>query len=62
MNDFIYKTLGMGEKKTKKKNLMHIAPCSKDDLWQLLNSSQWFLFLEETKWLSVLENHGNQLQ
>ena len=45
-----------------KSNLMHIAPWSEDDLRQLSNGGQWFLFLIETKWLSVLENHDNQLQ
>ena len=37
-----------------KSNLMHITPRSEDDLRQLSNWSQWFLFLKETKWLSVL--------
>ena len=45
-----------------KSNLMHIAPSSEDDLRQLLNCGQWFLFLKETKWLRVLENHDNQSQ
>ena len=45
-----------------KSNLMHIAPWSEDDIWQLLNCGQWFLFLKETKWLSFLENHNNQPQ
>ena len=45
-----------------KSNLMHIAPWSEDDLRQLSNCGQWFLFLKETKWLSVLENHDNQPQ
>ena len=45
-----------------KSNLMHIALRSEDDLRQLSNCSQWFLFLKETKWLSVLENHDNQPQ
>ena len=43
-----------------KSNLMHIAPWSEDDLRQLSNCGQWFLFLKETKWLSVLENNVNQ--
>ena len=43
-----------------KSNLMHVAPWSEDDLSQLSNSGQWFLFLKEAKWLSVLENHDNQ--
>ena len=37
-----------------KSNLMHIAPWSEDDLRQLSNCSKWFLFLKETKSLSVL--------
>ena len=32
-----------------KSNLTHIAPWSEDDLRQLLNCGQWFLFLKETK-------------
>ena len=40
-----------------KSNLMHITQQSEDDLRQLSNCGQWFLFLKETKWLSVLENH-----
>ena len=43
-------------------NLMHIAPWSEDDLRQLTKCGQWFLFLKETKWLSVPENHDNQPQ
>ena len=43
-------------------NLTHIAPWSEDDLRQLSNCGQWFLFLKETKWLSVQENHDNQPQ
>ena len=35
---------------------------SEDNLRQLSNCSQWFLFLKETKWLSVLENHDKQSQ
>ena len=31
-----------------KSNLMHIAPRSEDDLRQLSNCGQWFLFLKET--------------
>ena len=30
---------------------MRIAPWSEDDMNQLSNCSQWFLFLKETKWL-----------
>ena len=45
-----------------KSNLMHITPRSEDDLRQLLNCGLWFLFLKETKWMSVLENHDNQIQ
>ena len=45
-----------------KSNLMHVAPRSEDDLRQLSNCNLWFLFLKETKWLSVLENHDNQPQ
>ena len=45
-----------------KSNLMYIVPCSEDDLRQLSNCGQWFLFLKETKWLSILENHDNQPQ
>ena len=45
-----------------KSNLMHIALRSEDDLRQLSNYDQRFLFLKETKWLSVLENHDNQPQ
>ena len=33
-----------------KSNLMHITPWSEDDLRQLSNCGQWFLFLKETKW------------
>ena len=40
-----------------KSNLMHIAQRSEDDLRQLSNCCQRFLFLKEMKWLSVLENH-----
>ena len=43
-------------------NLMHIALWSEDDSMQLSNCGQWLLFLKETKWLSVLENHDNQSQ
>ena len=43
-----------------KSNLMHTAPLSADDMRQLSNCGQWFLFSNETKWLSVLENHDNQ--
>ena len=42
-----------------KSNLMHIAPWSEDDMKQLSNCDQWFLFLKETKWLSVQENDDN---
>ena len=45
-----------------KSNLMHIAPWSEDDMRQLSNCSQWFLFLKEMKSLSVLENHNNPPQ
>ena len=45
-----------------KSNLMHIAPRSEDDLRQLSNCGQWFLFLKETKWPSDIENHDNQPQ
>ena len=44
-----------------KSNLMHIAPWSEDDLRQLSNCDQWFLFLKETKWLNALENHNQPL-
>ena len=44
-----------------KSNLMHIAPLSEDNKRQLSNCGQWFLFLKEMKWLSVLENYDNQL-
>ena len=40
-----------------KSNLLHIAPWSEDDLRQLSNCCQWFLFLKETKWLSILVIH-----
>ena len=30
---------------------MHIAPWSEDNMRQLSNCGQWFLFLKETKWL-----------
>ena len=39
---------------------MHIAPWSEDDIRQLLNCGQWFLFWKETKLLSVIKNHDNQ--
>ena len=45
-----------------KSNLMHIAPWSEDNLRQLSNRGQWFLFLKETKWLSVLEKDDDQPQ
>ena len=45
-----------------KSYLMHTAPWSEDDLRQLSNCCQWFLFLKEEKWLSVPENHDNQPQ
>ena len=41
---------------------MHIAQQSEDDMKQLLNCGQRFLFLKETERLSVQENHDNQPQ